>query len=79
MGGGGKKSTPSGMSDAVKGFEEIGALSKEQVESQYGMADERQQYDQRQWDKNKERLSGIDDSMLGYSEDSIQRASEDRA
>ena len=78
MGGGGKKSTPSGTSDAMKGFEEIGDLSKAQLESQYGMADERQFYDQDQWRKNKERLSGIDDSMLDYSENSIRRAEEDR-
>lgn len=78
MGGGGKKSTPSGTSTAMQGFEDIGELSKAQLESQYGMADERQFYDQAQWDKNKERLSGIDDSMLDYSEDSIRRAEEDR-
>jgi hypothetical protein len=79
MGGGGKKSTPSGTSDALKGFEEIGDVSRAQLEKQYGMADERQEYDQDQWRRNKERLSGIDDSMLDYTGDSIRRASEDRA
>lgn len=75
----GKKSTPSGTSDALKGFDEIGEISKAQLESQYGMADERQKYDQEQWRQNRDRLSGIDDSMLDYSEDSMRRAGEDRA
>ena len=50
----GKKSTPSGTSDALKGFDEIGEISKAQLESQYGMADERQKYDQEQWRQNRD-------------------------
>lgn len=79
MGGGGKKSTPSGVSDAMSGFGDIGEMSKEQIEKMWGSANERQDWSQEQWDKNKERLAGIDEQLLGYGEDALRRSSEDRA
>lgn len=63
----GKKSEPKGSKDAQKAFEQIGAISAPQAEKQYAMAEERQDYDQEQWRKNREQQSAILDQQLDYA------------
>ncbi|RLC18922.1 MAG: hypothetical protein DRI24_01770 [Deltaproteobacteria bacterium] len=75
---GDKKSTPSSVKDALEGFSEMSGISAEQLTKHYDSANERQDYDQAQWRKNKKRLAGIDDQALDYSENAIRRAEEDR-
>lgn len=72
----GKKSEPKGSRDAQEAFQDIGKISSEQAQKQYDWAAERQEYDQAQWEKNREQQSAILDQQLDYAGGQWDKVSE---